>query len=48
MNDIIGGTLAMIGILLAITDGPAFPWLNFGGAFLLFLAAIIANRTEGV
>jgi len=38
-------TLVIIGIILAGSDGPLFPWLNIAGSFLVIISLHYAGRT---
>lgn len=40
----IAGTLFIVGLALAGSDGSWFPWINFAGIFIFGLSAWTANR----
>lgn len=45
MNWILGALFAS-GLLIAGSDGPWFPWANFGGAIVLGVFGVLAKYKE--
>jgi len=42
----ITGIVFIVGLALAGSDGPYFPWINFAGAALFALVPVLARRIK--